>query len=559
MSEEMTQRRLATFTSGYGRTPEERQHQQAVVSLAAHAALPVVLDADLLHLLRLNFLPHLSYTAEAYVLLSPLCSEIGGGLYAMSPPMRTVLLHKLVEESGATRLGEIATLLWKYSRERAPWVGEEGLEKAQELTVLNLLDPPAARAWLEVAEVHAAAGATSVPPSWYVAMRQELAYGEQYDMAIAHHLLSGVLQGGADPEAGLAALAEARRRFTHLAEAGNATAARMAAVCLTASGDCLRDLGRLEEAATAYEETIRLDEQRGDPRDVAATKGQLGTVRLLQGDYPAALAAHTAARDTFAQLSEPGSVAVAWHQMGRVHQEAGHYAAAELAYHESLRLNTQLGHTAGRADTLDQLGSLYAAMQRLEDAVRFALQAAALYASLHDLAGEGRARHNAASDLIALRHYDAARWEVQRAIVCKEPFGHAAEPWTTFHLLHDLEHAEGHLAAAAAAHQRAQDAYLAYRRAGGVSQSRLAPLYTLVAQALTAHDTAEAAATLAALGQRPDLPASIPTVLSALQALLAGARDPALADDPALDYDDAAELRLLLDQLGAADGTAPGV
>ena len=63
MTPEITLRRLATFTSGYGRTPVERQHQQAVVSLAAHAALPVVLNADLLHLLRLNFLPRLPYTA----------------------------------------------------------------------------------------------------------------------------------------------------------------------------------------------------------------------------------------------------------------------------------------------------------------------------------------------------------------------------------------------------------------------------------------------------------------------------------------------------------------
>ena len=374
--------------------------------------------------------------------------------------------------------------------------------------------------------------------------------GAAFHLAMAHRLLGGALQRSGNAEAGLAELAEAQRRFTRLAEAGDAAAARMAAVCLAASGDCLMALGRLEEAATAYEETIRLAEQQDDPRRAAVSKGQLGTVRLLQRDYPAALAAWTAARDTFAQLNEPGSVAVAWHQIGRVHEEAGQYAAAEHAYHESLRLATQLGHTAGRAGTLLHLGSLYAAMQRLEDAVRFALQAADLYASLDDLAHEGVARSNAALYLIALRRYDAARREVQRALACKEPFGHAAEPWKTFHVLHDLERAVGHSAAAATARQRALDAYLAYRRAGGVSQSRLAPRYALVAQALTAHASAAVAAELAALAQRPDLPAGLPPILSALQAILAGARDPALADDPALDYRDAAELRLLLEQLG---------
>ena len=125
-------------------------------------------------------------------------------------------------------------------------------------------------------------------------------------------------------------------------------------------------------------------------------------------------------------------------------------------------------------------------------------------------------------------------------------------PWTTFDILHDLERAVGNPAAAAAARQRAYDAYLAYRRAGGVSQSRLAELYALVTQALTTHETTEPATTLATLAQEPDLPADIPPVLSALQVILAGARDPALADDPNLGYGDAAELRLLLESPGAA-------
>ena len=105
--------------------------------------------------------------------------------------------------------------------------------------------------------------------------------GAAYDIAMAHVRLGRVLQMGGAAEAALTPIAEARRRFQRLAEAGDQSAARMASVCLTESGDCLRDLGRLDEAATAYEEAIELDKQRGDPRDVAAGKGQLGTVRML--------------------------------------------------------------------------------------------------------------------------------------------------------------------------------------------------------------------------------------------------------------------------------------
>ncbi|MGZ5944897.1 MAG: hypothetical protein ACXWN8_21105, partial [Isosphaeraceae bacterium] len=51
------------------------------------------------------------------------------------------------------------------------------------------------------------------------------------------------------------------------------------------------------------------------------------------------------------------------------------------------------------------------------------------------------------------------------------------------------------------------------------------------------------------LQARADKPAYLVPVLTALRAILAGNRDPALADDPALDYNDAAEILLLLERL----------
>ncbi len=51
-----------------------------------------------------------------------------------------------------------------------------------------------------------------------------------------------------------------------------------------------------------------------------------------------------------------------------------------------------------------------------------------------------------------------------------ESFGHAAEPWTAWALLHDLEQATGNTQAAADAWRQAVQSYLAYRRDGGENQ-----------------------------------------------------------------------------------------
>ena len=80
----------------------------------------------------------------------------------------------------------------------------------------------------------------------------------------------------------------------------------MASDCLTERGDCLLDLGRLDEAAAAYEESIRRAEKLEDEREVAVGKVQLGTVRMEQHRYPEALKAYEEARDRFTRLDEPG-------------------------------------------------------------------------------------------------------------------------------------------------------------------------------------------------------------------------------------------------------------
>ena len=125
----------------------------------------------------------------------------------------------------------------------------------------------------------------------------------------------------------------------------------MASVCFTEQGVCLLYLGRLDEAAAAYEENIQRAEQLEDARQVAVGKGQLGTVRM-QRRYPEALAAYAEARERFTQLDEPGTVAVFWHQTGMVYQEAGQPEAAEDAYRKSLAIRVRLEDVAGQASTL---------------------------------------------------------------------------------------------------------------------------------------------------------------------------------------------------------------
>lgn len=382
------------------------------------------------------------------------------------------------------------------------------------------------------------------------AMGQEAYPGADYDLAMAYWLLARVLQKAGGAEQALPLLDEARQRFEAVAQEQTGTAAeRMASVCFAEQGDCLLALGRLDAAAAAYEESIHRGEKRGDAREVAVGKGQLGAVRRQQRRYPEALAAYTEARERFTQLDEPGSVAVAWHQTGMVYQAAGQPEAAEDAYRTALALTVRLGDVVGQANTLGQLGNLYNdVLDRPEDAAVLYRQAADKYVEMGDVASEGRARNNLGNTLRKLRRLDDARQAIHRAIACDAQFGHASAPWTSWSILADIETDAGNPTAAAEAQRQAIACYLAYRRDGGENHSDSGRLSLAVTQSLLAGDAPTAASLLQQQLPRFEA-AGAGGFIRALQAIVAGSRDRRLADAPGLHWQAATEILFLIDIL----------
>ncbi|HEX6095392.1 MAG TPA: tetratricopeptide repeat protein [Thermoanaerobaculia bacterium] len=375
--------------------------------------------------------------------------------------------------------------------------------------------------------------------------------GADYDLAMACLLLARVFKTGGLVEQALPLLDEALRRFEAIEHTRpDRGAGAMESICFGERGDCLLNLGRLDEAAAAYEESIRLAESRGDERGAAVGKGQLGTIRMTQRRYEEALEAYAEARERFTRLDEPSSVALTWHQTGILYQEAGQPEIAEDAYRRSLSLAVRLADVAAQARTLGQLGILYDDVLKCpEEAVSFYRQAVDCSVALGDLAREGSRRNNLAATLLKLRRFDEARREVIRAIDCKEQFGHASQPWTSWAILADIETEAGQLPAAATARSNAITQYLAYRRDGGENHNASGRIAFAVAQALLSGDPESAASVLREIAAGPDLPVWAQSFITALEAITTGSRDRTLADHPDLHYTMAAEILFLIEML----------
>ncbi|MEI2580272.1 GUN4 domain-containing protein [Scytonema sp. PRP1] len=170
MFSKLVERRLNDFKRRCGKDGD------AALQLAYHAAMPVALNPELLHFLRINFFldppEQLPYTVEFEFLSSGLCREIDAELYEIEPEIRSELLQELMSRKDAhQRIRDIATLLWQYVEYHSPWADRVELERAQQLTALNFLDPAKAKEWLNEAE---AGSLGRGEREWFIAMRQEI-------------------------------------------------------------------------------------------------------------------------------------------------------------------------------------------------------------------------------------------------------------------------------------------------------------------------------------------------------------------------------------------------
>jgi tetratricopeptide (TPR) repeat protein/transcriptional regulator with XRE-family HTH domain len=163
-------------------------------------------------------------------------------------------------------------------------------------------------------------------------------------------------------------------------------------IALTAGlAGLLRLDGPWAEAITRHTAAIQAARHLGDRLGQANALTDLGDVRLLTGDYPAATQALEQALGLYRDLGDRLGQANALHDLGFVRRATGDYPAAAQALEQALGIYRDLGDRLGQANALLFLGAVRRLSGDYPAAAQALEQALGLYRDLGDRLGQAHA------------------------------------------------------------------------------------------------------------------------------------------------------------------------
>jgi len=131
------------------------------------------------------------------------------------------------------------------------------------------------------------------------------------------------------------------------------------AACLNNIGLIYVNHGDYPKALDYYIQGLKIEKQIGDQKGVAQSLNNIGIIYNNQGDYPKALDYYTQSLKIKEQIGDQKGVAASFNNIGLIYQHQSDYPKA-LDYHtRSLNIKEQIGDQMGIAPSLHNIGSVY--------------------------------------------------------------------------------------------------------------------------------------------------------------------------------------------------------
>ena len=221
----------------------------------------------------------------------------------------------------------------------------------------------------------------------------------------------------------------------------------------------LRRDGPRAEAITRHTAAIEAARHLGDLLGQANALHDLGDVRWLTGDYPAAAQALEQALGIYRDLGDLRGQANALNYLGIVWCLTGDYPAAAQAQEQALGIYRDIGDWRGQANSLNELGAVRYLTGDYPAAAGELEQTLGIYRDIGDWRGQANALHQLGIVRRLTGDHPAAAQAQEQALGIFSDLGQRLGQANALHQLGIVRRLTGNYAAAAQAQELARDIY----------------------------------------------------------------------------------------------------
>jgi len=252
-------------------------------------------------------------------------------------------------------------------------------------------------------------------------------------------------------------------------------------------------------------------------------------------------------------MGEVEKEAVAWHQLGRVAEEARDWDEAERCYKQALTIREFIQELPELAKTCNQLGMVAKSAGRPQEAEQWLRRAIELKEKHSTPSDFASSLNNLAFLYLSQNRLDEAEDYARRALAIKETLDLSSKPWKTYGILAQLAEKREHMDEVREWRRKEQESFAAF--AGSDTQiKQFEPLIASIVQAANGDEKTKAYLE----GEYPKMQAGGGVwiqVAQAIQRILAGERDVNILTD-GIDREEALIIRRVLQALNG-EGSDP--
>ena len=182
--------------------------------------------------------------------------------------------------------------------------------------------------------------------------------------------------------------------------------------------------GDLDRALALYQESLQLEEQLGDKREIGGTLHRMAEVFLMHNELDRALEIYQENLKLYEQLGDHKAEAVSLYMMAAVYFQRGDLDDAIKLYEESLQLLEQVGDQQNKANVLGNMALVFELRGNFERALELHQESLRLSEQLGDIRGKAVSLSALSNVFIAKGDFQKAEEALQESLILRQQVGH---------------------------------------------------------------------------------------------------------------------------------------